>query len=93
MRSVAEDASQRIAGICHCGYTIGSPFDALVFGYYDGKDLVYAARTRNGFTPASRAALFRKFRGLAIAECPFVNLPEMKSGRCGQGLTKEKMRA
>jgi len=46
---VAEDASQRIAGICHCGYTIGSPFDALVFGYYDGKDLVYAARTHNGF--------------------------------------------
>jgi hypothetical protein len=37
------------------GYT-SSPknFDALVIGYYDDGDLIYAARTRNGFTPASR---------------------------------------
>jgi hypothetical protein len=34
------------------GYTIGGKtFDALVFGYYEGGGLVYAARTRNGFTP------------------------------------------
>lgn len=38
------------------GYT-PSPknFDALVIGYYDGPNLIYAARTRNGFTPTSRA--------------------------------------
>src|SRR5262245_6443579 len=47
--------------------------------------------TRNGFTPAARAQLFKKFRGLQIHECPFVNLPEAKSGRWGQGLTKAKM--
>ena len=74
------------------GYTIGNPFDALVFGYYEDKKLVYVARTRNGFTPASRRSLFEKFRGLEIPECPFVNLPEAKSGRWGQGLTKEKMK-
>jgi DNA ligase D-like protein (predicted ligase) len=74
------------------GYTRGtSTFDALVFGYYEGKDLVYVSRTRAGFTPASRAALFRKFKGLKIDRCPFVNLPEEKSGRWGQGLTKAKM--
>jgi bifunctional non-homologous end joining protein LigD len=73
------------------GYTVGNPFDALVFGYYEGKRLMYAARTRNGFTPASRARLFEKFRGLEISNCPFVNLPELRSGRWGQGLTKEKM--
>ena len=29
------------------GYTVGgTTFDALVFGYYEGKNLVYAARTR-----------------------------------------------
>jgi ATP-dependent DNA ligase len=40
------------------GYT-PSPknFDALVIGYCDGPNLIYAARTRNGFTPASRRAL------------------------------------
>jgi len=73
------------------GYTLGNPFDALVFGYYEGKRLMYVARTRSGFTPASRQRLFEKFRGLEVAKCPFVNLPEMKSGRWGEGLTKEKM--
>ena len=41
--------------------------DALIFGHYEGSDLMYAARTRNGFTPASREQLFQKFRGLEIS--------------------------
>jgi DNA ligase D-like protein (predicted ligase) len=74
------------------GYTHGTKtFDALIFGVYEGKDLVYVARTRNGFTPGTRAALFKKFKRLEIATCPFVNLPEARSGRWGQGLTKAKM--
>src|SRR6476469_2612706 len=74
------------------GYTRGTKtFDALVFGYYEGDKLIYVARTRNGFTPAARAQLFNRFKGLQITECPFVNLPEAKSGRWGQGLTKAKM--
>jgi bifunctional non-homologous end joining protein LigD len=75
------------------GYTVGTKtFDALVFGYYEGARLIYAARTRNGFTPATRGQLFRKMRGLEVAECPFGNLPEAKSGRWGQGLTAAKMK-
>jgi DNA ligase D-like protein (predicted ligase) len=74
------------------GYTIGTTtFDALIFGYYDGDRLIYAARTRNGFTPTVRQQLFKKFRGLEIPNCPFANLPEAKAGRWGQGLTKAKM--
>lgn len=74
------------------GYTIGGrTFDALVFGYYDGKELQFAAKTRNGFTPALREELMRKFAGLEIKECPFVGLPEKRAGRWGQGLTAEKM--
>jgi ATP-dependent DNA ligase len=73
------------------GYTLGNPFDALVFGYYEGNRLLYVARTRSGFTPASRQRLFERFRDLEVPDCPFVNLPEAKSGRWGQGLTKEKM--
>jgi bifunctional non-homologous end joining protein LigD len=53
--------------------------------------LIYVARTRNGFTPVSRAQLFKKFKGLETRECPYVNLPEARSGRWGQGLTKAKM--
>ena len=74
------------------GYTRGTrTFDALVFGYYQDSKLIYAARTRNGFTPVIRAQLFKKFKGLEIHECPFANLPEARSGRWGQGLTKAKM--
>jgi bifunctional non-homologous end joining protein LigD len=75
------------------GYTIGTnTFDALIFGYYQDGRLIYAARTRNGFTPTLRAQLFRKFRGLETQACPFANLPETKSGRWGQGLTAAKMK-
>ena len=74
------------------GYTLGTrTFDALIVGYYEGDRLIYAARTRNGFTPPMREQLFRKFRPLEIADCPFANLPETKSGRWGEGLTKSKM--
>jgi ATP-dependent DNA ligase len=74
------------------GYTRGTKtFDALIFGYFEGEKLIYVARTRNGFTPETRAQLFRKFKGLEISECPFANLPEARSGRWGQGLTKAKM--
>ena len=74
------------------GYT-PSPknFDALVIGYYEEDKLMYAARTRNGFTPASRAELFRKIKPLEITDCPFANLPEKKAGRWGAGLTAAKM--
>src|SRR5918996_3215842 len=70
------------------GYTRGTKtFDALVFGVYEHRKLLYVARTRNGFTPATRTALFKKFAGLEIPDCPFANLPEPRGGRWGQGLT------
>ena len=52
---------------------------------------MYAARTRNGFTPASRAELFRKIKPLEIKERPFANLPEKRAGRWRAGLTAAKM--
>jgi ATP-dependent DNA ligase len=46
------------------GYTpTPRAFDALIFGYYDGARLLYAGRTRNGFTPSSREQWFRRFKG------------------------------
>jgi bifunctional non-homologous end joining protein LigD len=75
------------------GFTRGTKtFDAIIFGYYEGHRLTYVARTRNGFTPASRVQLFKRFKGLDIADCPFANLPEARSGRWGQGLTAAKMK-
>jgi ATP-dependent DNA ligase len=75
------------------GYTpTPKNFDAVVFGYYDGGNLMYAGRTRNGFTPASRDQLFKRFKALAADKSPFVNLPEARGGRWGEGLTAERMK-
>jgi ATP-dependent DNA ligase len=76
------------------GYTPSAKnFDAIVFGYYfDGK-LMYAGRTRNGFTPSARDRLFKRFEALGTEKCPFANLPEARGGRWGEGLTAEKMKA
>ncbi|HEY6252324.1 MAG TPA: hypothetical protein VI685_20405 [Candidatus Angelobacter sp.] len=75
------------------GYTVGPKnFDAVIFGYYEGAHLIYAGRTRNGFIPISRERLYRRFRNLEVAECPFANLPEKRPGRWGLGLTAEKMK-
>jgi bifunctional non-homologous end joining protein LigD len=68
-------------------------FDAIVFGCYDSGKLIYAGRTRNGFTPSMRDQLFKRFSGLAAEKCPFANLPEARRGRRGEGLTAEKMKA
>jgi ATP-dependent DNA ligase len=74
------------------GYTPSlTNFDALVVGYYEGEKLIYAARTRNGFTPASRVEeLFKKLRPLEIKECSFANLPEKKAGRWFLGIRSDK---
>lgn len=74
------------------GYTVGNPFDALIFGYYEGDKLLYAARTRAGFTPPVRAQLAKRFKALEVNACPFANLPEKRAGRWGQGITREKMK-
>jgi DNA ligase D-like protein (predicted ligase) len=67
-------------------------FDSLIVGYYDGEKLVYVARTRNGFVPASRRQVFSKLRHLVTPACPFVNLPETRRSRFGEELNAEKMK-
>jgi hypothetical protein len=70
------------------GYTPGtSGFDALIVGFYEGKDLMFAARVRAGFVPATRREVFAQIKHLKTGECPFANLPEKSGGRWGQGLT------
>jgi hypothetical protein len=65
-------------------------FDSIVVGYYEGQQLIYVARIRNG-TRASRAVLFKHFGGLERQGCLFQNLPENGKGRWGEGLTAEDM--
>jgi bifunctional non-homologous end joining protein LigD len=82
----------RLAEFVIGGYTVGGrTFDALILGHYENGRLMYVARTRSGFTPLIREQLFRGFRELETAVCPFANLPEKQAGRWGQGLTATKM--
>ena len=75
------------------GFTPGPHgFDALVLGYYENGKLLYASRTRNGFTPTLRQQLYKRMRPLIISECSFANLPEPRGGRWGAGLTAAKMK-
>ena len=45
-------------------------FDSLIVGYYQGKDLIYVARVRNGFVPASRRQVFDKSDISSRQPCP-----------------------
>jgi DNA ligase D-like protein (predicted ligase) len=72
------------------GYTPGNPFDALIVGYYDGSELKFAAKVRNGFVPRVRREIFQKFAGLATTDCPFANLPEKR--RTMWALTASEMK-
>lgn len=75
------------------GYTPGTHgFDALIVGFYRGRELIYAARVRAGLVPATRRSVFEKIKHLKAAKCPFANLPELSDGRWGAGLTAQKMK-
>jgi len=65
-------------------------FDSLIVGYYQGKDLMYVARVRNGFVPASRRQVFERIHHLVCPTMPFANLPDTLKSRWGDELTAEK---
>jgi DNA ligase D-like protein (predicted ligase) len=67
-------------------------FDSLIVGYYRGDDLIYVARVRNGFVPASRRQVFERIRHLVSPTMPFANLPDKHESRWGDELTAEKMK-
>jgi bifunctional non-homologous end joining protein LigD len=74
------------------GYRPGSHgIDALLVGYYDGKDLRFAGKVRAGFTPLVRRQVHEQLAPLEIAKCPFVDLPNSKTSHWGAGVTREEM--
>jgi DNA ligase D-like protein (predicted ligase) len=75
------------------GYKPGTNgFEYLLVGYYEGKDLIFIAKIRNGFTPMLRRKVAQKFAGLRTSECPFANLPERANARRGEAITPEVMK-
>jgi DNA ligase D-like protein (predicted ligase) len=74
------------------GYKPGTHgFEYLLVGYYEGRDLIFIAKIRNGFTPSLRRDVAKHFGRLRTSECPFANLPEPASARRGEAITAEVM--
>ena len=65
-------------------------FGAILVGYYEGNNLLFAAKVGTGFNEKLLASLMEKFRNFITANCPFANLPE-KPGSHGRGLTRGEM--
>jgi bifunctional non-homologous end joining protein LigD len=76
------------------GYRLASPssIDALLVGYYEGKDLRFAAKVRAGLIPHLRRSLLETLKPLAVGTCPFSNLPDADTSRWGGGVTPEEMK-
>ena len=66
--------------------------DALLVGYFEGKRLQFAGKVRAGFTPYIRREVVERLKPLAMATCPFANLPDTSTGHWGGGITAEQMR-
>ena len=74
------------------GYRPGTHgIDALLMGYYEGRQLRFAAKVRAGFTPHLRRMVFDRVKSLHASRCPFADLPNDKPSRWGAGITEEEM--
>jgi bifunctional non-homologous end joining protein LigD len=69
----------------------GGVLDSILVGYFEARDLMFAARVRAGLPGELRRVLLPYFEEWQIARCPFRYLPERAEERWGEGLTAEKM--
>ena len=74
------------------GYRPGDHgIDALLVGYYEKRQLKFAAKVRAGFTPRLRRDVSERLASLSATTCPFTDLPNSKAGHWGGGVTAEQM--
>ena len=65
--------------------------DALLVGYYAGRELLFAGKVRAGFIPPVRREVVRKLKPLRVDNCPFANRPDATKSRWGAGITAAEM--
>ena len=68
-------------------------FGALLVGFHEKNKLRFCGKVGTGFDGKLLADLAARFKTLARPECPFVNLPEKRSGRFGAGVTPAQMKS
>jgi bifunctional non-homologous end joining protein LigD len=69
----------------------GGAVDALLVGYYDRRELRFAAKVRAGFTPRLRREVAGELKPYHADRCPFVDLPHASTSRWGGGVTADQM--
>ncbi|MEO6181733.1 MAG: non-homologous end-joining DNA ligase, partial [Verrucomicrobiota bacterium] len=67
-------------------------FGAILVGYFEKGKFVFASKVGSGFNQALLTSLHKEFQKLKRNKCPFVNLPEQRSRRYGQGVTAAEMK-
>lgn len=66
-------------------------FGALLLGYYQGKELMYAGKVGTGFDVKRLAELHGRMAARTRPRCPFVNLPATGRSRFGQTMNAAAM--
>jgi bifunctional non-homologous end joining protein LigD len=66
-------------------------FGALLVGYHEGKNLIFASKVGTGYSDAVLRAVHGRMEPLHTEKCPFANLPTKRKGRWGQGITRSEM--
>jgi bifunctional non-homologous end joining protein LigD len=57
------------------GYIPGARgFDALLVGVYENKELIFAAKVKDGFVPRIRDEIFPALQKLRVVQCPFTEV-------------------
>ena len=67
-------------------------FGAILVGYFEDGKLIFASKVGTGFNQALLGSMHKQFQKIQRDDCPFVNLPEKRSGRYGQGVTAAEMK-
>jgi bifunctional non-homologous end joining protein LigD len=67
-------------------------FGALLVGYYGPDGLLFVGSVGSGFSEKALATLYDGLQKITRVACPFVNLPEKRRGRWGQGITPAVMK-
>jgi bifunctional non-homologous end joining protein LigD len=69
-----------------------SHFGALLVGVYKGQELKFSGKVGTGFDEKMLRTLVGMFEKIPSKTCPFVDLPEKRAGRYGQGVTAAEMK-
>ena len=67
-------------------------FGALLVGYYGQTGLLFAGSVGTDFSEKALAVLYDGLQKIKSTTCPFVNLPEERRRRWGQGITPALMK-